>query len=59
MNHGKLLGAGVFSLNSKHYLCTVENHSMFPLIKEIEGFIADNLTKGCMIIFAEYGLQVN
>ena len=46
----------IFSINNKHYLCIVDYHSMFSVIKQVKGFPADNLIKTCKIIFAEYGL---
>ena len=49
--------AGSFSINNKEYLCTVDYHSKFLVIKQLQGFSADNLTKTCKIIFTEYELS--
>ena len=42
--------------NNKHYLCTVDYHSKFPIIKKTGDLSADSLILTCRIIFAEYGL---
>ena len=51
------LGADITTINNKHYLCIVVYHSIFPMIKQVEGFCADNLIKTSKIIFSEYGLS--
>ena len=50
------VGAYICSLNSKHYLFIVDHHSKFSVIKQIDGFSADNVIKTRKIIFVEYGL---
>ena len=40
-----LLKLRFFSINNKHYLCTVDYHNMFPVIKQDEGLSADKLIK--------------
>ena len=52
----EVIGAVMFNLNNKHYLCIVDYHSKFPIIKRTEDFSADILILICNIIFAEYGL---
>ena len=33
-----VIGVDVFQLNNKNYLCIVDYHSKFPVIKRMEGF---------------------
>ena len=35
-NHGKYLGIDMFTLHNKNYLCIVDYHSKFPVIKKME-----------------------
>ena len=51
-----IVGAGLFTLNNKHYLCIVDYHSKFPIIKKAEDLSADSLILKCKVIFAEYGI---
>ena len=41
----KSIETGMFSFNNKHYLCVVDYHSKFLVIKQVEGFNTDNLIK--------------
>ena len=43
-------------LNNKNYLCVVDCHSKFSVIKRMEGLSAENLITTVKIIFAEYGI---
>ena len=45
-----VIGADMFTLNNKHYLCVVDYHSKFPIITKTE----HSLILTCKIIFAEY-----
>ena len=51
-----MLGADVFHFNNKNYLCIKDYHSKFPLIKRLEGLLAENLIATTKVIFAEYGI---
>ena len=51
-----VIGADMFTLNNKQYLCIVDYHSKSPIIKKTEDLSAYNLILKCKIIFAEYGL---
>ena len=51
----EVLGADVFQLNNKNYLCVVDYHSKFLVIKRIEGLSEKSLIAAVKIIFAEYG----
>ena len=46
----------IFTISKKYYLCIVDSHCKFPVIKQVEGFSTDNLMKTCKIIFSEYKL---
>ena len=52
----EVLGADKFQLNNKKYLCIVDYHSKFPVIKRMEGLSAENLITTVKIILAEYGI---
>ena len=47
----------MFTVNTKHYLCIVEYHSKFPVIKKTEDLSADSLILMCKVIFEEFGLS--
>ena len=51
-----MIGADIFQFNNKNYICIVDYHRKFPIIKRIEGLLADNLIDVLKIIFAEYGI---
>ena len=48
--------ADVFTLQNNNYLCIVDYHSKFPVIKMMKDLLADSLILECKIIFSEYGL---
>ena len=50
----ELLGADIFHFNNKNYLCIVDYHSKFPVVKRLEGFSTENLTVTAKVIFTEY-----
>ena len=52
----EVLGADVFLFNNKNYLCIVDYHSKFPVIKRMEGLSMESLITTIKIIFAEYGI---
>ena len=52
----KVIGADMFQLNNKNYLCIFDYHSKFPVIKRMEGLSAASLIAVVKIIFAEYGI---
>ena len=53
--HGKCLVQMYFTLNNKNYLCIVDHHSKFPVVKRMEGLSTENLIAKAKVIFAEYG----
>ena len=48
----EVLGVDIFQLSNKNYLCIVDYHSKFPVIKGLEGLSAGNLIATVKIIFA-------
>ena len=52
----EVICVAIFTLNNKHYLCNVDYHSKFPVIKKAEDLSADSLISIYKVIFAEYGL---
>ena len=50
-----MTGADMFTLHKKHYLCIVDYHSKFPIIKKTEDLSADILILACKIIFFRIG----
>ena len=51
-----MLGADKFQLNSKNYLCIVDYHSKFSVIKKMEGLSSEKLITTTKVMFAEYGI---
>ena len=51
-----MLGADVFHFNNKNYLCIVDYHSKFPVVKRLEGLSAESLITTIKVIFTEYGI---
>ena len=51
-----VIGADMFTLNNKHYLCIVDYDSKFLIIKNTEHLSEDSLILTCKIIFVEYWL---
>ena len=52
----EVLGADVFHFNNKNYLCIVDYHSKFPMVKRLEGLSAESLIATIKVIFTEYGI---
>ena len=52
-----VVGADMFQLNNKNYLCIVDYHSRFLVVKKMEGLSADSLTLVLKVVFAEYGIH--
>ena len=52
----EVLGVDVFQLNNKNYLCVVDYHSKFLVIKRMEGLSAECLMTTVKIIYAEYSI---
>ena len=46
-----VVGADMFNINNKNYLCMIDYHSKFSIIKKTKGLSADSLILACKIIF--------
>ena len=46
----EVIGTYMFTLHNKHYLCIVDYHSRFPVIKKAEDLSADSLILMCIVI---------
>ena len=51
-----IIGADMFTLDNKQYLCIVDYHSKFPIVKKLKDLSADSLILTCKFIFAEYSI---
>ena len=52
----EVLSTDIFHFNNKNYLCIVDYHSKFPVVKRLEGLSAENLITTIKVIFAAYGI---
>ena len=52
----EVIGVDVFHFNHKNYLCLVDYHSKFPVIKRLGGLSAESLITTIKVIFAKYGI---
>ena len=55
----KVVEAEMFTLHNKNYLCIVNYHHKFPVIKKIEDLSADSIILACEIIFIMVSTKVN
>ena len=46
----------MFTLNKKNYLCIIDYHGKFPIIKKTKDLSADSLIFTYKVIFLEYGI---
>ena len=51
-----VVSANVFHFNNKNYLCIVDYHGKFPVIKGLERLSAESLVNTVKIIFTKYGI---
>ena len=52
----EVVGADIFHLKNKHYLCIIDSNSQFPVIKRLEGLSVENIINMVKIVFAEHGI---
>ena len=52
----EVLGTDIFHFNNQNYLCIVDYHSKFPMVKTLEGLSAESLIATIKVIFTEYGI---
>ena len=48
--------ADMFQLNNKNYICIVDYHSKFLVVKRMDGLSANSPTPAVKVIFVEYGI---
>ena len=51
-----VLGTDIFHFNNKNYLCIVDYHSKFSIVKRMERLSAESLVTTTKVIFAKYGI---
>ena len=51
------MGVDMFQLHNRNYLCIVDYHSKFPVVKKMEGLLAESLISVFKVIFSEYGIS--
>ena len=51
-----VIGVDTFQLNKKNYLCVIDYHSKFPIVKKIKGLSADSLISTFKVVFSEYSI---
>ena len=51
----EVLDTDIFHFNNKNYLCIIDCHSKFPMVKGLEGLSAESLIATIKVIFAKYG----
>ena len=49
----KSVGTDMFTINNNHYLCILDYHSKFPVIKQAERLRTDSLIETLNIMFSE------
>ena len=52
----EVLGTDVFHFNNKNYLCVVDYHSKFPVVKRLEGLSTESPIATIKVIFTEYSI---
>ena len=55
----EMVGADMLTLHNKNYLCIVDYHSKFPVIRKMQDLSADGIMLTSRITFAEYRLPKN
>ena len=52
----EVIGADIFTFNNKYYLCIVDYHSKFAIVKRVEDMSTESLILAHKAIFSKYGL---
>ena len=52
----EVLDEDIFHFNNKNYLCIIDYHSKFPVIKRMNGLSTESLIVTTKVIFTEYGI---
>ena len=51
-----VIGVDVFQLNNKNYLCLVDYHSKFLVVKKMDNISADSVIPAFKVVIAEYSI---
>ena len=51
-----VIGTDMFQLNNKNYICIIDYHSKFPVVKRMGCLSAESLIAAVKIIFVEHGI---
>ena len=51
-----ITGADIFQLNKRNYMCIVDYHSKFPVVKGMDRLTADSLIAAVKFILEDYGI---
>ena len=54
--NGWSIATDIFTLTKTNYICIVDHHTTFLIVRRTEGLAADDLIRSCKIIFLGYGL---
>ena len=49
------VGAVIFMINNENFLCIVDYHSKFLVVKKVESMSAKDLIQATKVIFAKFG----
>ena len=52
----EVLGVDIFHFNNMNYICIIDYHSKFPVVKRLEGLSTEKLMTTAKVIFAEYDI---
>ena len=52
----EVVRADVFHFNNMNYLCVVDYNSKFPIVRKLQGLLAEHLINVVTAIFAKYGI---
>ena len=49
----EVIGTDMFTLNNANYICIVDHHSKFPIVKRAEVMSTESLIRACKVIFSD------
>ena len=52
----EVVRADVFHFNNVNYLCVVDYNNKFPIVRRLQGLLAEQLINAVTAIFAKYGI---
>ena len=51
-----MVGVDIFIINDGNLVCIVDYYSKFPVIKDVENQLAEDLIQAARVLFSEFGL---